>query len=60
LIKIKKLHRKDEALNYFPAEQVLFQFAFVRNREFMTAFRAAACQHFAAIGSLHALAKTMH
>lgn len=38
----------------------LFKFSFVRNCEFVTPFRAAACQHFAAIGSLHALAETMY
>jgi hypothetical protein len=38
----------------------LFQFALVRNREFLTAFGTTARQHFAAIGSSHALAESMY
>jgi len=38
----------------------LFKSSFVRNGQFMTAFRTAAGQYFAAIGSLHAFTKTMY
>jgi len=40
--------------------EYLFQLSFVRNREFVTAFRPAARQYFAAISCLHTLAKTMY
>lgn len=38
----------------------LFQFFVVGNCQLITAFSPAACQHFAAIGSLHSFSEAMH
>ena len=43
-----------------PVPRVLFQFRFVGNRQFLTTLFPAACQYFTAIGSLHALTKTVN
>ena len=39
---------------------LLFQFRFVRNRQFLTTLFTTAGQYLTAIGSLHTLTKTMH
>lgn len=40
--------------------QVLFEFLFVRYRQLVAPFRAAACQYLASVCRLHALAETMN
>lgn len=47
-------------LPYSLRVQALLQFPLIRNSQLLTALCTAACQYFAAIGCLHALAETMN
>ena len=44
----------------FRSTRLLFQFALVAHRQLVTPFGAAAAQYLAAVGRLHALAKTVY